>query len=66
MQLALYMLSHMTLKLDSGMVHTHPVVLWKCTSRISGGLCATVGSPILLLTLHAASLDTPTRLDMNL
>ena len=68
MQLALYMRLHMTLKLDSGMqmVHTHLVVLCKCTSIVSGGLCATVGSPHLLLTLHAASLDTPARIDMKL
>ena len=68
MQLALYMRPHMTLKLDSGMdvqmMHTHLVVFCKCTSKIGGGLCATVGSPHLLQTLHAASLDTLARLHM--
>ena len=68
MQLALWILPHMTLKLDSEVVHTHPVVLWKCTSIISGGLCAIMSFYLthMLLTLHAASLDTPTLLTQML
>ena len=64
MQLALWILPHTTLKLDSEVVHTDPVVLWKCTSIVSGGQCATMSSNStqMLLTLHAASLDTPTLL----
>ena len=67
-QLALWILPHTTLKLDSKVVLTTPVVLWKCTSIVSGGLCAmmSLNSTHLLLTLHAASLDTPTLLTQML
>ena len=66
MQLDQLMITRTTLKLDSSMAHTHPMVFWKCTSIIGGGLCAMMGLPQLLVLLHVANLVTPTQLKMIL